>query len=272
MREHKTGPCYTSCCPAWINLVETRYPELIPKISTARSPHGMICSTIKKHWVKDMGLKVDDIFIAGFMPCTAKKMEAARPQLQTEGHPDCDVSVTTKEVAALFKEHKITFSVEQEEALKKTKEGQFDAPFGEFSGSAYIFGKTAGVAESVVRYVYAINNVPFDPSQLKIETVWTHDDKIQNIITIEFTVKGQTFRAAVAHGGAAVAKCIEMEKELKVDVVEIMMCPRGCQNGGGQPRQPKKDLIPQRAAALDKHDKESKFADCESNKTMHEYI
>lgn len=69
-----------------------------------------------------MGLKIDDIFIVGFMPCTAKKMEAARPQLTTEGHPDCDISVTTKEIAALFKEHKITFSVEQEEALKKTKE------------------------------------------------------------------------------------------------------------------------------------------------------
>ena len=118
MREHKTGPCYTSCCPAWINLVEQKYPELIPKISTARSPHGMICSTIRKHWVKDMNLKNEDLFIVGFMPCTAKKSEAARSQLTTENYPDCDVSVTTKEVAKLFKEKGITFSVEKEEQLK----------------------------------------------------------------------------------------------------------------------------------------------------------
>ena len=188
------------------------------------------------------------------MPCTAKKMEAARPQLTTEGHPDCDISVTTKEIAEYFKSQNIQFSAEKEEQLKQTKEGKFDAPFGEFSGSAYIFGKTAGVTESVARYVYAIHGVTYDPSELRVSTVWEHVDKIQNIKIIEFTVKGQTFRAAVAHGGAAVAKCIEMEKELKVDVVEIMMCPMGCQNGGGQPRQMKKELIPKRAEALDKHD------------------
>ena len=190
MREHKSGPCYTSCCPAWINLVETRYPELIPKISTARSPHGMICSLLKKEWIHDVNLKIDDIFIVGFMPCTAKKMEAARPQLTTEGHPDCDISVTTKEIAEYFKSQNIQFSVEKEEQLKQTKEGKFDAPFGEFSGSAYIFGKTAGVTESVARYVYAIHGVTYDPSELRVSTVWEHVDKIQNIKIIEFTVKG----------------------------------------------------------------------------------
>lgn len=99
MREEKKGPCYTSCCPGWINLVETKYPELIPKISTARSPHGIICSTIKKHWINDAGIKLEDAFVVGFMPCTAKKNEAAREFLTTDGFPDCDVSVTTKELA-----------------------------------------------------------------------------------------------------------------------------------------------------------------------------
>lgn len=272
MREHHTGPCYTSCCPAWINLVETRYPELIPKVSTARSPQAMLCSLIKKEWIKDVNMKLDDIFIVGFMPCTAKKYEAARHQLETEGKPDVDVSVTTKEIATVFKEHNIAFSVEKEEELKKTKEGKFDAPFGEFSGSAYIFGKTAGVTESVARYVHAVFGVEYKAANLKVTVPWEHTDKIQNIKVIEFTVKDQTFRAAVAHGGVAVAKCIEMEKELKCDVVEIMMCPMGCQNGGGQPRQMKKDLIPKRAEALDKHDHECKYADCQSNESMHKYI
>lgn len=120
MREHKKGPCYTSCCPAWINLVETRYPELIPKVSTARSPNGMICSTIKKHWCKEMNFKMENLFVVGFMPCTAKKYESTRKQLQTNGIPDCDVSVTTKEVAQLFKDKNIQFSVEKEAELKKT--------------------------------------------------------------------------------------------------------------------------------------------------------
>ncbi|CAL5996121.1 FeFe-hydrogenase_1 [Hexamita inflata] len=272
MRAHKSGPCYTSCCPAWINLVELRYPELIPKISTARSPNGMICSTIKKHWVKDMNIKAEDVFVVGFMPCTAKKLEAARPQLTTDGKADCDVSVTTKEAAALLKANNITFSADKEAELKAKPEGKFDAPFGEFSGSAYIFGKTSGVTESVARYVFALNKEPFTAAAIKVETVWEHADKIQNIKTLEFTCKGETYRAAVAHGGTAVAKCVEMEKELNVDVVEIMMCPMGCQNGGGQPKQMKKDLIPKRAEGLDKHDQECKYADCESNQPMHEYI
>ena len=150
--------------------------------------------------------------------------------------------------------------------------GKFDKPFTDVSGSAYIFGKTAGVTESVVRYVFAIHNEPFDPKCLKVEQVWEHTDKIQNIKVFEFVCKGLTFRAAVAHGGAAVAQVVKMEKELNVDVVEVMMCPMGCQNGGGQPRQPKKDLIPKRAEALDKHDKECKFGDCEANTLMHKYI
>jgi len=127
-----------------------------------------------------------------------------------------------------MKEEGITFSAEREEELRKTAEGKCDAPFGEFSGSAYIFGKTAGVTESVVRYIFAINKLPLDMSKVKVEQVWEHTDKIQNIKVLEFECAGQTYRAAVAHGGAAVAKVVEMEKELNVDVVEVMMCPLGC--------------------------------------------
>lgn len=233
MRENKCGPCYTSCCPAWINLVETRYPELIPKVSTARSPHGIVCSCIKKFWAKDNNLPLENILVVGVMPCTAKKWEASRSQLKTEGYPDCDVSITSKEMVQWLKEAGIKFSVEEEEALKGKPEAQFDAPFGEKSGSAYIFGKTSGVTQSVVRYIFALNKEPLDMSKIKTTTVWEHTDKIQNIKVMEFECAGQTYRAAVAHGGQAVAQCVKMEKELNVDVVEMMMCPHGCQNGGG---------------------------------------
>ena len=114
----------------------------------------MICSTIKKHWCKDVNIDPHDLFVVGCMPCTAKKSEAARKELMTEDMHDCDISITTMEVASMFKKAGITFSPEKEAELHAKPEGRCDEPFSEVSGSAYIFGKTAGVTESVVRYIY----------------------------------------------------------------------------------------------------------------------
>lgn len=128
-KESNSGPIFTSCCPAWVKLVETRYPEIIPRLSTARSPHGIVCSAIRNFWVPDMGFKQEDVVVVGFMPCTAKKFEAERTELSTEGVPDCDISITTRELADYFQENGYKFSEEEENALRGTKEARCDEPF-----------------------------------------------------------------------------------------------------------------------------------------------
>lgn len=101
-KETGKGPCFTSCCPAWVNFVEMRHPELLPQLSNAKSPHGITCSMIKKFWAKENNISLDKLVVVGIMPCTAKKAEAKRPQLMTDGHFDCDISITTKEIVKVF--------------------------------------------------------------------------------------------------------------------------------------------------------------------------
>ena len=108
-------PVFTSCCPAWINLVETRYPELIPLISTLKSPTGMVCADIKRFFSKQLNVTPSQLFVVGVMPCTAKKFEAARDQLKFNDEPECNISITTREAAELLKDQK--FSVEREAEL-----------------------------------------------------------------------------------------------------------------------------------------------------------
>ncbi|CAL6006440.1 FeFe-hydrogenase_1 [Hexamita inflata] len=274
-REAGKGPVFTSCCPAWINLVETKYPEVIPNVSTARSPTGMTCAVIKKFWAKQINKRPEDIFVVGVMPCTAKKFEAIRPQLMTENVKDCDLSITTREVVELFKEERLVFSEEREQKLRNVQEGQFDAPFNVYSGSSYLFGRTGGVTESVVRYMCALNKEQFTPSVIQNNLLWESTDKFQSLRVFEFPCGGSNYRAIVCHGGAAVEELMKIHAAGKlkgVDVVEVMVCPQGCVGGGGQPKIGKKSLTAQRPAGLDKHDKESQFADCQSNALMHEMV
>lgn len=274
MREHKTGPCFTSCCPAWINLVETRYPELIPKLSTARSPLGMLASLVKGKFAESKGWKPAEIYSVACMPCTAKKSEARRPQLSHEGVPDVDNSLTTKELAQWFKAEGIKFSAEEEARLVETNEeaGRFDPPFDEFSGGAFIFGKAAGVATTVVRCIAALKNVPQDQVKIETESLWESGDKSQGITKMSFEIAGEKYTAAAAHGGEAANKVAQMvlAKELDVDAVEVMACPGGCMNGGGQPRQIKKPLVAKRAERLEQLDKESSYGDCMGSKALME--
>ena len=105
---------FTSCCPAWVNLVETKYPQVLPHLSTARSPTGITASCVKKYFAQMISKKPDDLFVVGVMPCTAKKFEALRAQLTTNNIPDVDISITSRELVDLLKENKIEFSVENE--------------------------------------------------------------------------------------------------------------------------------------------------------------
>lgn len=271
-KQQGKGACFTSCCPAWVNLVETRYPEMLKHLSTARSPHGITCSAIKKFWVKEANLKLEDICVVGFMPCSAKKMEAQRKQLMTGGVPDCDASVTTRELAKHFQTQGFKFSVDEEKRLAKTV--HCDAPFDKFSGSSYIFGKASGVTESVARYIYAHHNTPFSKDSWQQEVIWEAADGIQTIEEIKFQISGTHYICVFAHGGAAAQEVIELVKAgtLKADCVEVMACPQGCQNGSGQPKQPKVHMICKRGEALEVHDQQSQFKSASENRSMQRFI
>ncbi|KAH0569910.1 FeFe-hydrogenase 2 [Spironucleus salmonicida] len=255
-----TGPCFTSCCPAWVNLVERQYPELIPRLSTARSPHGMICSVIKKQFAKSLGKRPGELFVAGFMPCTAKKFEAARPQLATDGVQDCDLSLTTREMMTLFKGQK--FSVAREAELENDESAQYSAPYNRFSGSAYIYGKSAGVTEAVARYIFHTTNTA--PSEITSEVVFEDIPSKSRISLISFTAD-QTYRVLVAQGGLAAHKVVGLAQEVPCDAVEVMVCPGGCIGGGGQPKQLKKELVEKRKEGLELKDSQQAWKSCCEN-------
>lgn len=168
----------------------------------------------------------------------------------TENVKDVDISMTSRELVTLLKEQNIEFSADREAELKESKEGKFDAPFNNYSGGAYLFGRSSGVTESVVRYVYHANKLEYTKSVLSKYLLWETPDKFQSLRVFEFPCGDQKFRALVCNGGAAIEEMLKIFNAGKlkdVDVIETMLCPQGCINGGGQPKISKKTLIADRA-------------------------
>jgi len=269
------GPAITSCCPGWLECLEKDYPELIPQVSTARSPTACLCGLVKHVWAKEQGLKPEDVYTVGIMPCVAKKVEAFRGNL----HQDWDSSMTSQEVAELIKQKTTDkFTVEREAELAKTEEGKCDLPFRAISGGSNIFAKTAGVTETVLRVIAKSNGEVFDPKTVKAEVIFEHPSG-SKLTILTFPSGGVEYKAAVAHGGFSIRKACEMmlEKKLEVDVVEMMACLGGCQNGAGQPKlpmqKPKADEVKtKRTEILDKLDQETEFLVATENTEVLGYI
>jgi len=224
-------PMFTSCCPGWINMVEKSYPELRENISTCKSPQQMIGAVIKTYFAKKINVKPEDIIHVSVMPCTAKKGEAKRPEFARNGVPDIDHVITTRELVNLLKLKKINPS--------ELKNEKFDSPLGIGSSAGNLFGVTGGVMEAAVRTAQIITGVenPIPLGELKairgLEGI-----KAANVPLKTKEGKDVTVRAAVVSGGANIQKFLEKmkNKELEFDFVEMMMCPGGCVNGGGQPK------------------------------------
>ena len=245
-------PLFTSCSPGWIKYVEYNYPEMIPNLSSCKSPQGMFGATAKTYYAQKLGVSPDKIFMVSVMPCTAKKFEATRhDHSAVEGIPDIDVVLTVRELARMIKKAGILFN--------DLPDGEFDAPFGLGSGAGTIFGATGGVMEAALRTAYEV----LTGDSLTDENIeFTAVRGTDAIKEATFEIAGNTIRVAVVSGTANAGKLIEQIKagEKQYDFIEVMACPGGCVNGGGQPIQPMYvrntvDIRAVRAAALYEDDR-----------------
>ena len=232
-------PMFTSCCPAWVNLVEKVYPQLRTRLSSAKSPQGMLSALVKTYFAEKLGVSPEDIFHVSIMPCTAKKDEAIRKQLVVNGVPAVDAVLTTRELGKLIKLKKIPFANLPEE--------DYDDPLGISTGAAALFGVTGGVMEAALRTAYEVATGKTLP-----KIVFNEVRGLEGIREAEIDIDGKKVRVAVAHGLANARKLIEkiLAGEVKYNFVEIMACPGGCIGGGGQPYSKDPDILAKRAEAI----------------------
>jgi iron-only hydrogenase group A len=230
-------PMFTSCSPGWIQFMEFYYPDMLPNLSTCKSPQQMMGAMVKTYYAQKIGKKPEEIFMVSVMPCTAKKYEAARPEMNSSGAQDVDVVLTTRELGRMITQAGIDFP-----ALEDSK---MDAPLGLGSGAADIFANSGGVMEAALRTAYEIitgRELPFD--NLHVTPVVGLEGIKEAEITIEGTLpewsflEGVTAKVAVAHSLANARALIERIRagEAVYHFVEVMTCPGGCIGGGGQPR------------------------------------
>ena len=243
-------PMITSCSPGWIKFCEHNFPEMLENLSSCKSPHEMYGAVIKSYYAEKAGIDPKDIFVVSVMPCTAKKYEAQREELSVNGLLDVDSVLTTRELAKMIKQAGIRFTELPDEV--------FDDPFGEAAtGAGVIFGATGGVMEAAIRTVADIlDNTSH--SEVEYEAV----RGLEGIKLASVEAGGKTIRAAVAHGLGNARELLNKVKsgEVEVDFIEIMGCPGGCVNGGGQPivcakDRMDKDIRAERAKALYSEDK-----------------
>lgn len=218
-------PLMTSCCPGWVKFVEHNYPEMIPNLSTCKSPSEMEGALIKSYFANKMGIDSNNIVVVSIMPCVGKKFEGERDELSNKGMQDVDYVLTTRELAQMIKEAGIDFINFKNEA--------FDNPFGESTGAAVIFGATGGVAEAALRTIFEL----LAGKELE-EIEYSVVRGLEGIkeVTIELP-DGRNINAAVAHGLENARKLLNLVKsgEKQYDFIEVMACPGGCVTGGGQP-------------------------------------
>ncbi len=222
-------PMITSCSPGWINFCEHYYPEMIPHLSSCKSPQQMFGAMVKTWYADKNGLDPKDIVSVSIMPCTAKKVEAGRDHQSAAGNgiPDVDVALTARELARMIRRAGLDFAALPDE--------DFDNPLGESTGAGVIFGATGGVMEAALRTaVEWISGKSGGPVE------FTDVRGTQGIKEASYTVGDLTVNVAVASGLTNAKKVIEMVKsgEKNYHFIEFMACPGGCVNGGGQPIQP----------------------------------
>ncbi len=219
-----TLPMLTSCSPAWIKFVEQFYPEFISNVSTCKSPMSMMSSVLKTYYAKKRGVDPKDILSVAVMPCTAKKYEAQREELKIDGNRLTDIVVTTREIAWMIKSAGID--------LLTTELEDFDNLFGFSSGAATIFGVTGGVMEAALRTAHELYL-----GETLVDIEFKDLRGFKGIKEAEVKMGDKLVRIAVAHGISNTHKILKTVKEdpNKYHFIEIMSCPGGCINGGGQP-------------------------------------
>ena len=224
VKESGVLPMITSCSPGWIKFCETYYPEFIPNLSSCKSPHEMEGAVIKSYFAEKEGIDPHKIVVVSVMPCTAKKYECKRPELGHDGMSDVDIVITTRELARMIKVCGIRF--------EKLADEDFDDMLGESTGAAVIFGVTGGVMEAALRTAYEV--ITGEKLQ-KLEFVDVRG--FEGVKEASYNLNGLEVKVAVAHSTGAAAKLLDAVKsgEKSYTFIEVMGCPGGCINGGGQP-------------------------------------
>jgi NADH-quinone oxidoreductase subunit G len=217
-------PQFTSCCPAWVKFAEQFCPDMLPKISTCRSPQQMFGALAKATLPEQLGVKPEDLVVVSIMPCTAKKYEAKLPKFRQDGRPDVDHVLTTQELALMIQEAGLRFGDLEPQSL--------DMPLGFKTGAGVIFGATGGVTEAVLRYaVEKLQGVRLDA--VDFQEVRGE----QGIREATVTANGMELKLAIVHGLRNASTVVERIRkgECQYDLVEVMACPGGCIGGAGQP-------------------------------------
>ena len=244
-------PMATSCSPGWIKFIEHLYPEFLEHLSSCKSPQQMFGALVKTYYAKARKLDPAKIVSVSVMPCTAKKFEAARPEMHDSGYRDVDYVLTTRELAIMIKQAGIDF--------KKLDDMHFDRLMGESTGAGVIFGATGGVMEAALRTAYELvtgREVPFENLNINpvrgMEGIREAKIKIENPLKEWAFLDGVELKCAIAHGLVNAKYMMDKVRAGKADYhfIEFMACPGGCLGGGGQPIPTNPEIRQRRAEAI----------------------
>lgn len=239
-------PILTSCCPAWVNFFEHQFPDMLDIPSTARSPQQMFGSIAKTYWAEKMNIPREDLIVVSIMPCLAKKYECAREEFSTNGDPDVNYSLSTRELASLIKRANIDFNALEDE--------DFDHPLGQSTGAGVIFGASGGVMEAALRTAYELYTGK-SLEELDFEEV----RGLESIKQATIDLGGIQLKVGIAHGLGNARRLLKEIREGKSEfhAIEIMACPGGCIGGGGQPlHHGNSELLKARSKALYEEDQD----------------
>ncbi|NLX95146.1 MAG: 4Fe-4S dicluster domain-containing protein [Rhodopirellula sp.] len=259
-------PMFTSCSPGWIKFMEYFHPDMLANLSTCKSPQQMFGAVAKTYYANKLGKRAEQIFVASVMPCTAKKFECQRPEMNASGVRDVDVVLTTRELGKMIRAAGIDFMSLPDEEM--------DAPLGLSTGAADIFANTGGVMEAALRTAYEIvTGRPLPCDNLHVQPVAGLEGVKEASLVIEKPLpawsflKGATLNVAVAHGLSNAQKLIAAVKAgtKQYHFVEVMTCPGGCIGGGGQPRFTTNEVRKARIAAVYHEDEGKKLRKSHDN-------
>jgi NADP-reducing hydrogenase subunit HndD len=256
-------PMLTSCCPAWVKYLEFYQPDLIPNLTTSRSPQIHLGGAIKTYWAEKNNLNPKNIITVSIMPCTSKKFEASRPELKINGNWPVDYVLTTRELAYLLKKNRIDFP--------KLKSIKSDNPLGEFSGAAAIYGGSGGVMESALRTAqYLACGGEKKKKNCRTKLDFTEVRGFKGIKEATVDVAGAKLKIAVVNGIGNVGPVLENISQY--DYIEVMACPGGCIGGGGQPIPTTPAIRQKRIEALYRLDKNKKLRKAHENKGVNDVL
>ena len=264
-------PMFTSCSPGWIKFMEYFHPDLLPNLSTCKSPQQMFGAVAKTYYAEKLGKRPEQIFVVSIMPCTAKKFECQRTEMNASGVRDVDVVLTTRELGKMIRAAGIEFS--------RLPDEEMDAPLGISTGAADIFANTGGVMEAALRTAYEIvtgrelpaANLHVAPIE-GLRGVKEASLEIRGATPEWSFLEGVTLNVAVAHGLANAQKLIGAVKSgaKPYHFVEVMTCPGGCIGGGGQPRFTDNRIREARIAAIYREDESKQLRKSHENPQVQE--